>query len=49
MAAPGAGYLRKPVASTAFSTWAAVCGSSNAPSGEMFFGVGFKSRPAAEA
>ena len=45
----GRGYLRKPVASTALRTWAAVFGLSKAPLGEMFAGVGFSSRPATEA
>ena len=39
---PRGGYLRKPVASTALSTSAAVNGVSKAPSGVMFAGVGFE-------
>jgi len=36
----GPGYWRKPVCPTAFSTWAAVSGSSNAPFGAWLAAVG---------
>ena len=43
------GYWRKPVASTALRTCAAVFGLSKAPSGARFLEIGFSSRPATEA
>src|SRR6185437_3444409 len=47
--ARGDAHTMKPVPSTTFRTSAAVIGLSNAPSGEMFDGVGLFRRPTTEA